>query len=153
MDNKKVSVRRAALHHAVLLLASIAIIFYGVVREHSPRALNGLPTFFIVVPVSSFSLSLINWFFIRLYKSKKIFSICSTLISICSILCGYALLAFHEGLFDSCFSELTTFGFFVFITDFCALFIGMFLLVLITIFIGLLAKYSSVEFAEMLGKE
>ena len=153
---KEINVWGAAVLHTVLLLASIALIIFGVVWELSTPLgwSNGFPAYIIVVPVSGFFLSLVNWFFVRLYKSGRSFSNYSALISIGSTLCGYVLYAFHYEIFSGFFYYLLDSGFGEFIDTYATLLMFLFFLAAVpTMIFGVCAKFFSNIFAMILGKK
>lgn len=78
----KVSVRinqwKASVLQSVLFLFSFLLITVGVYYEAQLSGFgNGLVAFNAVVPATAFMLSLTNWYFVKLYKSRKLFSWCS----------------------------------------------------------------------------
>ena len=64
---------KESLLQSVLLFLSFAVITVGVALEAStPLGLmNGYWAFNIVIPATAFLLSLSNWYFVRLYKSRN----------------------------------------------------------------------------------
>lgn len=81
----RISEWKASLLQSVLLFVSFALITIGVALEaKTPLGLlNGYWAFNLVIPSTAFMLSLSNWYFVRVYKSKKIFSVtslCATLL-------------------------------------------------------------------------
>lgn len=75
----KVSVRinqwKASVLQSVLFLFSFLLITVGVYYEAQLSGFgNGLVAFNAVVPATAFMLSLSNWYFVKLYKSRKLFS-------------------------------------------------------------------------------
>ncbi len=89
----------ASLLQSVLLFLSFALITVGVALEaQTPSGLsNGLWAFQLVIPATGFLLSLANWYFIKLYKSKRQFSLCSLLFTFVITMGAYAWAAFHYG--------------------------------------------------------
>lgn len=81
---KKLNDRKASVLQSVLLFISFAVITLGVYFESKTASgfSNGLWAFSIVIPATGFMLSLANWYFIRLYKSKKCFSTSSLLVTL-----------------------------------------------------------------------
>ncbi len=99
---KKAAFRRidswkASLLQSVLLYVSFALLVFGVAREAAtPEGVtNGLWALALIVPVTGFLLSLANWYFIRLYPSRKLFSRCSLLLTAFFILLGYGWSVLH----------------------------------------------------------
>ena len=87
--NKESNAREAATLHKALLFVSIAIVLCGAFSETFTAMVRGLPKFFLTAPAVGFLLSLINWFFIKRYKSKKSFANSSLLITIGVTVCAY----------------------------------------------------------------
>lgn len=88
---------KASILQSVLLLLSFAAITYGVAQEaYTPSGLfNGVGAFTVVVPATGFMLSLINWYFIPLYKSKKAFSRWSLLITVAVTVAAFIWTLWH----------------------------------------------------------
>ncbi|MBR6784720.1 MAG: zf-HC2 domain-containing protein [Clostridia bacterium] len=141
---------KASTLQSVLLLASFLLIIVGVYFEAGTDYIdfgNGLAAFNIVVPATGFMISLINWYFIRLYKNKKVFSWCSCALTLFVTLCAFVWSLFHYemnplvllgGTFVDFFEGiLFSFG------------IGIFL----TALFAVLSKVLSAFYAKMLGKE
>lgn len=94
---RRVSDWKASLLQSVMLFVSFAIITLGVILEGSTPTgnTNGLWAVALIVPATGCLLSLANWFFLRLYKNRKIFSVCSFLATLVITLLGYGWAAFH----------------------------------------------------------
>lgn len=144
---------KASILQSVLLFASFAIITVGVALEAAtPSGLaNGYWALTLVIPATGFLLSLANWYFVRLYKSRKSFSNCSLLATIGAMLCAYVWAGFHyqfnylEPLTGRSFLE-----FFEVLFAMIRLFgIGIILIVVFCV----LSKVLSGKYAAMLGKE
>ncbi len=88
---------KASLLQSALLYCSFALLVFGVFREAStPEGnTNGLWAIAVIIPVTAFLLSLANWYFIRLYPSRKAFSVASLLITAAWIAAGYLWAIFH----------------------------------------------------------
>ncbi len=88
---------QAALLQSILLLLSFALITLGVSLEaQSPFGFsNGIWALWLVAPATGFMLSLCNWYFVRLYKSRRAFWISSLLLTITTTLCAYLWVIFH----------------------------------------------------------
>lgn len=88
----RIKERKASVLQSVLLFVSFEIITIGVAKEAAtPYGFcNGFWAFTLVVPATGFLLSLANWYFVRLYKSKKMFSDCSALITLLLSVCALA---------------------------------------------------------------
>lgn len=93
----RISERWAAILQACLLWISFAAITVGVSLEAStPSGItNGFWANTLVVPATGFMLSLSSWFFIRLYKSRTAFSVCSMLITLFISICAFIWTTFH----------------------------------------------------------
>ena len=79
----RVSERRASVLQSALLFVFFGIITLGVAREAATPdgPANAFWAFALIVPATGFLLSLANWYFVRLYESRKQFSICSALLT------------------------------------------------------------------------
>ena len=82
---------------SVMLFVSFAIITLGVILEGSTPTgnTNGLWAVALIVPATGYLLSLANWFFLRVYKNRKIFSVCSCLATLGITLLGYGWATIH----------------------------------------------------------
>lgn len=94
---RRVSDWKASLLQSVTLFVSFAIITLGVILEGSTPTgnTNGLWAAALIVPATGCLLSLANWFFLRVYKNRKIFSVCSCLATLGITLVGYVWAAIH----------------------------------------------------------
>ena len=142
---------KASVLQSVLLFASFLLITVGVAREaETPSGfLNGFWAWNLVIPSTGFMLSLANWYFVRLYKSRKSFSDCSLLATLAITLCASVWSGFHYGFFDAFagtgFAEMAE-----------ILFAGLLLDgggILLTVIFCVLSKLLSDRYAKMLGKE
>ncbi len=72
----RVSDWKASVLQSAMLFVSFAIVTLGVVLEGSTPAgeTNGLWAVALIVPATGNLLSLVNWFFLRVYNSRKSFS-------------------------------------------------------------------------------
>lgn len=88
---------KASVLQSALLFVSFAIITVGVALEAgTPDGLmNGFWAFCLVIPATGFLLSLANWYFVRLYRSRKAFSNCSLLETLGITVCACIWGAFH----------------------------------------------------------
>ena len=131
---------KASLLQSVLLFLSFAVITVGVALEAStPLGLmNGYWAFNVVIPATAFLLSLSNWYFVRLYKSRKAFSNISCVITILFELC-----CFKWGVLHYTYGTIFNFHFLITST------IGIFLAIILCV----LSKIFSHQYAKMLGKE
>lgn len=157
LKSSRINDWKASVLQSFLLFASFLVITAGVAIEASTSGLfsNGFAAYNCVVPTTGFMLSLANWYFIKIYKSRKSFSNFSCLITFLLILCADIWCGFHY--------EFTVFDFFTVatsgtVTDFfeAVLFQVTFLK---GIGIGLTAalcaasKILSNTYAKMLGKD
>lgn len=94
---RRVSDWKASILQSILLFISFAIITLGVAMEAATPsgAENGLWAIALVVPATANLLSLANWYFVRLYKNRKIFSNCSCLITLAITVAGFAWALLH----------------------------------------------------------
>jgi len=94
---RHVSDWKASLLQSVMLFVSFAIITLGVILEGSTPTgnTNGLWAVALIVPATGYLLSLANWFFLRVYKNRKIFSVCSCLATLGITLLGYGWATIH----------------------------------------------------------
>lgn len=83
-NHSRINDWKASVLQSALLFASFLLITIGVALEaETPRGFtNGFWAFNIVIPATGFMLSLPNWYFVKLYKSKKIFSRCSCALTV-----------------------------------------------------------------------
>lgn len=150
---RKLSDWKASIMQSVLLFISFGMITAGVALEAaSPSGLlNGFWAFNLVIPSTGLLLSLANWYFVRVYKSRKIFSACSLFITIGLTLCGYIWANHHyeRNLFGLVAGENLA-GIFHIIRF--ELYINWMGICLTAIFCTL-SKTLSNQYAKMLGKE
>ena len=94
---QRVSDWKASLLQSVMLFISFAIITLGVILEGSTPIgdANGLWAVALIVPATGYLLSLANWFFLRVYRSRKIFSVCSCFTTLGITLLGYGWAVIH----------------------------------------------------------
>ncbi len=149
----KINDWKASVLQSILLFLSFAFITIGVALEaKTPTGLmNGFWALNLVIPATGFMLSLANWYFVRIYKSRKQFSNCSLFATIGITLCAYIWSGFHYeiNLFDlfarSGFSEILE------ILHASLLLNGIG--ILLTVVFCVLSKTLSNRYAKMLGKE
>lgn len=94
---------RGSILNSVLLIVSFAVITAGVALESAtpndgPILRNGYWAFTLVIPATGFLLSLTNWYFVRFYKSRKLFSACTMLIALLFIPGASVWAALHYGM-------------------------------------------------------
>lgn len=88
---------KASLLQSILLFFSFGLIALGVMLEAAtPEGLsNGLWAYALVVPATANLFSLANWYFIRLYKNRRVFSNCTALITLLLAAGGYTWALIH----------------------------------------------------------
>ena len=144
---------KASVLQSILLFFSFALITIGVALEAKTGSglMNGFWAFNLVIPATGFMLSLANWYFIRIYKSRKSFSFFSLIATLGITLCAYIWSGFH---YELNLLELFSACNFVELLDVMQgiLFLNGFGIVL-TIVLCVLSKTLSNQYAKMLGKE
>ena len=135
---------RASILQAVLFFVSFAAITVGILLEsRTPYgSRNGLWAFAIVIPATGFLLALANWFFIRLYKSKRAFSNVSLLATVVFTIVAFAVAWFHYGLHTVSFTRIAAAAFERYWSGLC-----------IIVGLCILSKVLAVVYANMVGKE
>ncbi len=101
---------KASILQSVLLFAAFGAIAFGVAMEASSGYLdftNSLWAFWLVIPATGFLLSLANWYFVRLYPSKKCFVLVSCCLTLLLTLAAYTWCHWHYG--DGDLPSLTLF--------------------------------------------
>ncbi len=152
MPLKKIDTWRASILQSVLLFVAFGLITIGVAFEaKTPSGFtNGVWALNLVVPVTGFMLSLANWYFVHLYKNKKFFSNCSLFVTLTITVCSYVWTYFHYeinlfGLLNtnslSGFSDTLQGIMFFFGKGF-----------ILTLILGILSKFLSRKYADLLGK-
>ena len=91
---------KASVLQSALLFSSFLLIVIGVALEAATPfgARNGCWALALIIPATALMLSLANWFFVRIYKSRKSFVRSSPAITLCIAICGYLWSVFHYGL-------------------------------------------------------
>lgn len=147
---RKLNDWKASVLQSVLLFLSFALITIGVTLEaRTPYGLtNGFWAINLIIPATGFLLSLTNWYFIAIYRSRKCFSNSSFMTTLILTLCAYVWSYFHY--------EMYLFGLFsgnnlaeILYTLFLCNGIG----ILLTVACCTLSKILSNQYAKMLGKE
>lgn len=138
---------KASVLQSVLLFASFLLVTIGVALEaKTPSGLmNGFWALNLVIPATGFMLSLANWYFVKIYKSRKSFSNYSLIATLGITLCAYVWSGFHYGMNIGDFD-----GFLIIIRG---LLIINGLGFLLTALFCILSKTLSNQYAKMLGKE
>lgn len=133
----RVSDWKASVLQSLMLFVSFAIITAGVILEGSTPTgkTNGLWAAALIIPATGYLLSLANWFFVRVYKNKKMFSIGSCVVTLSITLLGYAWALFHYAGAITISSPLVWFG------------------VALSVVFCVLSKVLSNQYALLLGRE
>ncbi|MGN1095609.1 MAG: zf-HC2 domain-containing protein [Eubacteriales bacterium] len=139
----RINAWKASVLQSSLLFLSFALIIIGVALESStPQgATNGYWAVSLIVPATGFMLSLANWYFIRLYKSRKAFSNYSCLSTLGFTVPAYIWACLHYKFsisFTNLFKDIILFWG-----------IG----IILTAIFCVLSKLLSNKYAKMLGKE
>jgi hypothetical protein len=155
---KRVNDWRASILQSLLFFILFGAITLGVALEASTdynQLTNGYFAFNIVLPATGFMLSLANWHFVRLYRSKKVFSRSSMLLTLAITFAAHIWCMGHyeiglsnflsffesnnmaEGLFSLAQATAFAFG--------CEIFL--------TVVFAIFSKTLSDKYAELLGKE
>ncbi len=96
----RVKLWKASLLQSVLLFAAFGAITFGVAMEAESGYLdsfNSLWAFTLVIPATGFLLSLANWYFVRLYPSRKGFVAVSCCLTLGLTLAVYTWCHWHYG--------------------------------------------------------
>lgn len=134
---KRVSIWKASLIQSAAMLVSFVALVIGVTLEaYTPTgAKNGRWAILLIIPVTAFLLGQVNWYFVRLYRSRRIFSVFCGLITLALAAVGYLWAFLHYG------------GFFD--TSMSFLWGGVALSAVLSVISGMLSS----AYAGMLGKE
>lgn len=94
---KPISSWKASVLQSLALFIAFAVLAAGVLLEgNTPAgASNGLWAVAMIVPATGYLLSVSNWFFVRVYKSRKAFALCSGLVTLAITLAGYVWAYLH----------------------------------------------------------
>lgn len=132
---------KASVLQSVLLFVSFAVLAVGITLEaYTPYGLtNGIWAFLVIIPFASFILSLSNWFFVRMYKNRRVFSNCSSLITLIINIISFVWAVVHF--------KVTFFDFSGSLVKF--LLSG----IVVTALLCVVSKVTSGVYAKMLGKE
>ena len=133
----RVSDWKASVLQSVMLFVSFAIITLGVILEGSTPTgkTNGLWAVALIIPATGYLLSLANWFFVRVYKSRKMFSYGSCIATLTIMLLGYVWATIHYAGVIVMSSPLVWFG------------------VVLSAVFCVLSKVLSNQYALLLGRE
>ena len=144
---------KASVLQSVLLFFSFALITIGVALEaKTPLGFwNGFWALNLVIPATGFMLSLANWYFIRIYKTRKSFSNYSLIATLDVTLCAYIWSGFHYEINLLDLFAGNTFAESLDILHALLLLNGIG--ILLTAVFCALSKLLSNQYAKMLGKE
>lgn len=144
---------KASVLQSVLLFLSFALITVGVALEaRTPSGIrNGFWALNLVIPATGFMLSLANWYFIRVYKSRKCFSNYSLIATLGITLSAYIWSGFHYEI--NLFDLLAGNDFANVLEILHALLLLNGIGILLTVVFCTLSKTLSNQYAKMLGKE
>ncbi len=98
---RRLNERKAAILQSVLLLLSFVVITVGVAleaRTGSNHLLNSVWAYNVVVPATGFMLSLVNWYFVKLYTSRRRFVLWTVLITLSLTVAAFLFTAWHYAL-------------------------------------------------------
>ena len=141
---QRINAWKASLMQSLLLFASFSLLVFGVAREAATPegGDNGLWAIAVIVPAVGFLLSLSNWYFIRLYPSRKMFSACSFRATLACILLAYFWAGLHyQDAFANLFSGSTL--------SKVMILVGIVLSIALCVF----SRIFSDRFAHMMGNE
>ena len=149
----KIQYWKASLIQSLSLLAAFALITFGVAKEAATPSgwFNGWWAACVVVPSTGFLLSLINWYFVRLYRSRRLFSNCSWLLTLGITIGAMIWCAFHYEL--HLFQLLRSNGFFVLFELIPPLLYFGGVGIALTAILCLFSAALSDRYAHLLGKE
>lgn len=98
---RQISICKASVLQSVLFLLSFLLIIVGVTKEAGSSytsSNNGIWLFNLIVPATAFMLTMVNWYFIRFYQSRKIFSVSCSVIYVVMDLFANVWGLFHYNL-------------------------------------------------------
>lgn len=144
---------KASVLQSVLLFLSFSLITIGVALEAATPSgsMNGFWALNLIIPATGFLLSLPNWYFVKIYKSRKSFSNYSMIATLIITLCAYVWSGFH---YEINLPALFTGSSSTVIPEILhALLLLNGIGVLLTVVFCTLSKILSKLYAKMLGKE
>ena len=97
VKQNKVSVWKGAMLQSVMLFLSFALVTLGVTLENRIKsgAYNGYWATILIVPATAMLLGLANWYFIKPYKNRAWFTVCSGVLFAAVLGCGYFWVSIH----------------------------------------------------------
>lgn len=137
MKLHSISSWKASLLQAIMLFASFAILTLGVILEGNTPVgeTNGLWAVALIIPATGYLLSIANWFFLRVYRSRIQFSTGSCVATLGVTLLGYGWAVLHYHGKITLAHPLCLCG------------------ILLTVVFCVLSKVLSGRYAQLLGKE
>ncbi len=144
---------KASVLQSILLFLSFALITLGVALEaRTPSGIgNGFWALNLVIPATGFMLSMANWYFVRIYKTRKSFSNYSLIATLGVTLCAYIWSGFHYEI--NLLDLFTGNAFAESLEGLHALLLLNGIGILLTAVFCALSKTLSNQYAKMLGKE
>lgn len=141
---KRIDTWKASILQSLLLFLSFGIITVGVALEaRTPSGLfNGNWAFWLVIPATGFMLSLANWYFVRLYKSRSRFAFCSCLSTVVATLAAFIWALWHYEFFSIDFLSSALFWTLYFAPGAC-----------LSLALIVISSVLSNKYAKLLGKE
>ncbi len=138
---ERVSVWKASVLQAVLQFVSFLLIVLGVTMEaYDKSSENGFWATGLIVPATGFMLSLINWYFVRLYHDRGRFSVVSSACTLIFIIAGYVWAVFHY--------EISLNG-----ANMDYMYFGLFYGIPISIILCILSGVFADKYGKLIGKE
>ena len=100
---KKIDELKASVIQSIVMFLSFVVLTVGVPLEaYTPSgAQNGRWAFSLIIPAAGLLLSLPNWYFLRFFSDRTVFSSVSMLITILLSLCGFVWGLLHYGVFSA----------------------------------------------------
>lgn len=139
---------KASVLQSLLLFFSFIVITVGVALEAAtPVGVeNSFWAFSLVIPATGFLISLANWYFIRIYPSKAVFSNNSWALTLLVTVIAFLWTCFHYGM-------LPWDIFFRMIDPNDTFMVFWALGIVFTLLLCVLSKWASQKYAKLLGKE
>lgn len=98
---RRVTEWKASVLQSLMLLCSFALITLGVSLEAATgiEQDNGFWALVLIIPATGWLMSLVNWYFVRFYRSARAFCLSSAAITVLFIVaaCNWALLHYGFG--------------------------------------------------------
>ena len=144
----RIDMWKASILQSVLLFISFALIIVGVASESvTPYGItNGTWAMSLIIPATGFMLSLANWYFVKLYKSRKTFSVISAVSTLGLIASGYLWALLHYDMVATLFNS-------AYEIDNVFTLVHFFIGAVLTMLFCITSKILSNQYAKWLGKE